>query len=106
MTDFEFYCDEYGGADITDEEEFDRLAKKARTFISHVAYSEVDFEDIDVRSCLCAVCDVYHLAPKGKGVTREKIDDYEVEYEEGSEDNILMHTVRLYLPPVLLYRGF
>lgn len=105
MTDFEFYCDEYGGALIEEEEEFERFARMARLFISRVTYTEPDFEDDDVRSCLCAICEIYAERPKG-AFTREKIDNYEAEYDSDEENRLLLHTVRLYLPPVLLYRGF
>ncbi|MBQ7793233.1 MAG: hypothetical protein IJ366_01815 [Clostridia bacterium] len=106
MTDFEFYCDEYGGTEIEEQEEFDRLAKKARLFISRVTYSEPDFEDDDVRSCLCALAEIYADSSNSAKLVREKIDDFEAEYDREGTEEILMHTVRLYLPPVLLYRGF
>lgn len=106
MSDFEFYCDEYGGALIEDEEEFERLARRARLFISRVTCTEPDFEDDDVRSCLCAICEIYAERLSGGAVTREKIDDFEAEYDSDKEDKLMMHTVKLYLPPVLLYRGF
>ncbi len=105
MTDFEFYCDEYGGSDITDSDEFERFAKKARLFITRVTSGEPDFEDEDVRSCLCAIAEIYAADSLSGRIVREKIDDYEAEYGEADE-KVLLHTAKLYLPPVLLYRGF
>ncbi|MBS7297536.1 MAG: hypothetical protein KIG65_00485 [Eubacteriales bacterium] len=106
MTDFEYYCEEYGGIELADEEEFERMAKKARLFIKHVTYTEPDFEDDDVRSCVCALAEIYAQNNTVTSIVREKIDGYEAEYEDGANEKILMHTVKLYLPPVMLYRGF
>ena len=105
MTDFEFYIDEYGGMEIEDIDEFNRLAKKAKRFIKSITHTEPDFEDDDVLSCVCALSEVYS-GLSSKGVIKEKIDGFEAEYGEESLDEILMHTAKLYLPPILLYRGF
>ncbi len=105
MTDFEFYIDEYGGMEIEDIDEFLRCAKKAKRFIKSITHTEPDFEDEDVKACVCALAEVYSNL-SSKGVTKEKIDGYETEYREESLDEILMHTAKLYLPPILLYRGF
>lgn len=106
MTDFEFYLEEYGGCEFSDEEEFERMAKKARLFIKNVTYTEPDFEDEDVRSCVCALAEIYAENNLGTSIVREKIDGFETEYKDGTDEKILMHTVKLYIPPVLLYRGF
>ncbi len=106
MTDFEFYCEEYGGCEFSDEEEFERMAKKARLFISRVTYTEPDFEDDDVRCCVCALAEIYQDNSGSQSIVRERIDGFETEYSDLAADEILMHTVKLYLPPVLLYRGF
>ncbi len=105
MSDFEYYCDEFGGCAFDDEEEFARCLDKAKRFVKYVTYTEPDFEDDDVRSCICALAEIYadHL---GGGIVGEKIDDYEAEYSTAKYEDELMHTVRLYLPPVILYRGF
>lgn len=106
MTDFEFYCEEYGGLEFADEEEFERMAKKARLFIKHITYVEPDFEDDDVRSCVCALAEIYAENRGRASIVSEKLDGYETEYRDGAEEKILLHTVKLYLPAVLLYRGF
>lgn len=106
MTDFEFYCEEYGGCEFTDEDEFERMAKKARLFIKHVTFGAPDFDDDDVRSCVCALAEIYAENRGCTSIVREKIDGYETEYKDGADEKILLHTAKLYLPPVLLYRGF
>lgn len=106
MTDYEFYCEEYGGLEFPDEEEFERMANKARLFIKHVTYTEPDFEDDDVRSCVCALAEIYAQNGNGTAIVKEKIDGFETEYTEGADEKIMLHTAKLYLPPVLLYRGF
>ncbi len=105
MTDFEFYIDEYGGMEIEDIDEFSRCAKKAKLFITGITHTEPDFEDDDVKACVCALAEVYS-GLLSNGVLKEKIDGFETEYQEDSLNEILMHTAKLYLPPILLYRGF
>ena len=105
MTEFEFYIDEYGGIEIEDIDEFSLLSNKAKRFIKSITCQEPDFEDEDVLSCVCALSEVYHELSR-KGVTKEKIDGFEAEYSEESLDEILMHTAKLYLPSIILYRGF
>ncbi|MDO4618456.1 MAG: hypothetical protein Q4B31_02920 [Clostridia bacterium] len=105
MTDFEYYIDCYGGVEISDSDEFERCFDKAKRFVKHITYCEPDFEDDDVRSCLCALSEVY-MGVGASNIVREKIDGYEAEYGDGADKEILLHTAKLYLPPMLLYRGF
>ena len=101
MVDFAYYCDDFGGAEFESEQEFRRFADRASRFVRYVMCTEQDFDDDDVKSCICALAEEY--AGRADGVVREKIDDFETEYS--ADDSALMHTVRLYLPPILLYRG-
>lgn len=97
MVDFDYYCDDFGGFIIEDEEEFDRLSGTAESFVRHISRQEPDFDSDDVKSCICAVADVY--AENGLyGVTaRESIDGFGAEESLSDE---LIHTASLYLPPI------
>lgn len=85
MLDFDYYCDEFGGCEIDNPEEFDRAAELAEQFLRNVIYGEPDFEDDDVRYCLCAVAELY---------------------ARDADEQEMYHTAESYLPPVILCRGF
>lgn len=87
--------------EIEEEEEFERYSEKARSFLSRVICSEPDFEDDDVRSCICALSDIYF-----ENGTVTAVAGYDSFEQEAADDEILMHTVELYLPSALLYCGF
>lgn len=103
MNEYEFYLDNFGGVAFDDESEFLHMADKAKRYIKSITYSEPDFENEDVLSCMCALTELYQKLDEN--LLREKADGYEAEYSAKSEKELL-HTAKLYLPAVLLYRGF
>lgn len=102
MNEFEYYCDSFGGTVFDAEEEFEPYADRAKRFVRRITCTEPDFENEDILSCVCALAEIY--AGCAAGVESEKVDGYEVHYSDFGE--ALLHTARLYLPPVLMYRGF
>lgn len=103
MISFEYYCEEFGGSMVDCEEEFERLCDKGCRFVTYICCTAPDFEDEDVKSCVCALVDVYAQNSSFLGIMREHSEDYEEEYNGISDE--LMHTAKLYLPPLMLHRG-
>ena len=93
MVDFGYYCDDFGGFIIDNEEEFDRLRENAADFVRGISRREPDYDSDDIKSCICAVADVY---------AENCLYGKEADAENGILDE-LMHTARLYLPPMLMY---
>lgn len=100
MTDFEYYCDDFGGFIIDSEEEFERLGEMAEKFVRDISCTEPDFDSDDVKSCVCAMADVY----AENGLYAGTADGFEEERSDGVTDE-LMHTAGLYLPLMLMSAG-
>lgn len=105
MVDYEYYCDEFGGLVIEDAEEFEALASKAEQFINYISSQEPDYDSDDVKSCVCAIAEIYAENSGLAGIVSEQIDGYETEDSDTGLSGQLMHAASLYLPPMLIWRG-
>lgn len=102
MTEFDYYCDSFGGAEFDSEDEFEPFCERAEQYIKNITCTEPDFDDEDILACVCALAEIYaRCAAVAKS---EEIDGFEQSFSAPEDE--LLHTARLYLPPVLMYGGF
>lgn len=109
--DYEFYTDTFNGKNIPDEQEFNTLAFKASAYIDNLLSAPLTESDMELYSdkiqlAVCAVCDILSNFPDDN-IISENNDGYRVSYrsDPAEKNTLLYNTVRMYLPPILLYRG-
>ena len=103
MLNFDNYINEFNGKAIQSEDEFDRLLKKSLRYIN--SFVSADYTDNDISQAAYALCDILAENEFGNGIKTEKADGVSVTYEDNRLDKIICSTLRLYLPPRLLYLG-
>lgn len=100
MTDFSYYCDEFGGSVIEDCDDFARLSEHAAYFVQDISGCEPDFDDDDVKCCICALAEVY---ADMSDCCEDDFDRFDSGFGDDGQD-MLLHTAELYLPPFMLCR--
>ncbi|MDD6214199.1 MAG: hypothetical protein PUB42_03335 [Firmicutes bacterium] len=89
MCDFDYYIEEFGGCCFEESEEFGEYVDAAIEYVGKVTRGNADYEDDDIKNCICALAEVY-LQVSGKGG-----------FDECKLEEKLKHTAAIYLPPLL-----
>ena len=112
--DFNYYLNNYGGTNISDEQQFRRFASAASSEIDSVTFGNVSLSDA-VKQCCCEIVDIIYdyESTSGKSIMyeSEKVGDYSVKYLSGtlrnakkSEDIYAIINRRL-MSSGMIYRG-
>lgn len=108
---YEFYKDTFSGENISDEQKFDALALRASAYIDNILAAPLTDSDIKLYSdkiqlAVCGICDILSNFPDDN-IRSENNDGYSVSYSNDpkAKNTLIYNTVRMYLPPILLYRG-
>jgi len=114
---YTYYCDEYCGTKITDENEFKPYARRASAFVNQATYGRLtsmasDAIPDEVSEATCALIDkMFDLDnADGRILASESNDGYSVSFRDTGDDQKqrkeFYATVRMYLDNTgLLYRG-
>lgn len=114
--DFDYYCNEYMGNEVTDETEFNRLVKRVTSMLDEMTFARIKkMEEIPsvVKDCLCGMVDTYNglqVVGTDRKVTSESNDGFSQSFKEYDEESIkaqAREAARTYLANTgLMYRGF
>ncbi len=104
MINYLYYKKDYGGKVITNKEEFERYKNQAELYIKLAINSQEKYSEEDIGHGICAIAEkIYEKGDLGN-IKSESVDGYSVTYS-GDFRKELYETLKLYLPPRLLYRG-
>ncbi|MBE7042447.1 MAG: hypothetical protein E7399_03020 [Ruminococcaceae bacterium] len=103
--DFTYYTDRFHGKKIPDSDSFLSVLAGAQAALERLTFGRLTESTPGAADALCAVCEVFYTRSHREGIQSESVDGYSVTYCEEGLSRSLRKTIRLYLPPELLYRG-
>lgn len=103
MISYEYYISEFGGTKIEEESVFDEFSDRAERYVLLMTGRRGSEEEI--ADGVCAVCEYLAENAGNDRILSESADGVSITYSEKDQNRAILDILKLYLPPMLLYRG-